>query len=128
MGSGPEAPSGTQLPVVPKFKGNIVARYTFPVANWEGFGQAGFVYQSSAEPLLRIVDQVDIGKLPAYGLLDLSTGASHNGLAIDVTLENVFDKRAELTRFVECTTTTCTQPYVVPTQPRTIYLKIGQKF
>ena len=29
MWVGPQAPTGTNLPVVPKFKGNIVARYTF---------------------------------------------------------------------------------------------------
>jgi hypothetical protein len=45
-----------------------------------------------------------------------------------VVLDNVTDKRAQLTRFVECATTTCTQPYAIPTQPRTIFLKFGQKF
>jgi len=126
--TGPEAPAGTQLPVAPKFKGNIVARYTFPIADWDGHVQGGFVYQSSAEPLLRLVDQQDLGQLPAYGLFDASGGVAHNGLTLELTVTNVFDKRAELTRFVECATTTCTQPYVIPTPPRTIFLKVGQRF
>jgi iron complex outermembrane receptor protein len=125
---GPEAPSGTALPVAPKVKVNLVARYTFGVADWDAHLQAGFVYQSSAQPLLRLVDQQDLGQLPAYGLLDLSTGAVRHGLSFEVVLDNVTDKRAQLTRFVECATTTCTQPYVIPTQPRTIFLKFGQKF
>ena len=128
VGTGPEAPSGTSLPVTPKFKGNLVARYTVPLASWDAHVQAGFVYQSSAEPLLRIVDQYSLGKLPSYGILDLSTGAARNGFSTELTLTNVTDKRAQLTRFVECTTTTCTQPYVVPTQPFTIGLHVGYRF
>jgi iron complex outermembrane recepter protein len=125
---GPEAPSGTALPVAPKFKANIVARYTFPVADWEGHVQGGFVYQTSSEPLLRLVDQINLGKLPAYGLLDLSTGVMRNRLSVELTLENVTDRRAQLTRFVECATTSCTQPYVIPTQPRTVFLRLAQRF
>jgi iron complex outermembrane receptor protein len=126
--AGPEAPSGTALPVAPKFKVNLVARYTFPLWDWDAHAQLGYVYQSSSEPLLRLVDQQELGELSSYGIVDLSTGAQHNGLSVELTLANVFDERAQLTRFVECTTTSCTQPYVIPTQPRTIYLKIGQRF
>ncbi len=125
---GPEAPSGTSLPVAPKFKGNLIARYNFPLWDWDAHAQAGYVYQSGSEPLLRLVDQQDLGMLPSYGIVDLAAGAKHNNFSLELTLSNVFDERAQLTRFVECATTTCTQPYVIPTQPRTIYLKIGQRF
>jgi iron complex outermembrane recepter protein len=128
VGTGPEAPSGSSLPVAPKFKANLIARYSFPLASWDGHAQAAFVYQSSAEPLLRIVDQYSLGKLSPYGILDLATGAVRNGFSLELTLTNVTDKRAQLTRFVECTTTTCTQPYVVPTQPFTIGLHAGYRF
>ena len=128
VGTGPEAPSGTSLPVAPKFKANLVARYSFPVSSWDGHAQAGFVYQSSAEPLLRVVDQVSLGKIPSYGLLDLAGGVARNGLSFELTVTNVTDKRAQLTRFVECTTTTCTQPYAVPTLPLTIGLHVAQRF
>jgi iron complex outermembrane recepter protein len=127
--NGPEAPSGTQLPVAPKFKGNFVARYNFPLGSYQGFAQASGMYQTSTTPLLRLIDQEALGKIPAYALFDLSTGVNINNLFIELALTNVADKRAELTRFVECATTTCgPQPYVIPTQPRTIALKFGQKF
>jgi iron complex outermembrane receptor protein len=127
--NGPEAPSGTQLPVAPKFKANLVVRYTFPVGDWQGFVQGAGMYQTSTSPLLRLIDQIAIGQLPAYALFDLSTGAERNGLYFKVALNNVADKRAQLTRFVECATTTCgPQPYVIPTQPRTIALSFGQRF
>jgi iron complex outermembrane receptor protein len=126
--SGPEAPAGTPLPVVPKVKLNLVARYAFPLASWQGFVQAAGMYQTSTEPLLRLVDQMGLGSIPAYALFDLSSGVEKNGLSVQLALTNVADKRAQLTRYVECATTTCTQPYIIPTQPRTIVLKVGQKF
>jgi iron complex outermembrane receptor protein len=127
--TGPEAPSGSQLPVAPKFKMNLVARYTFPLGSWEGFGQASGMYQTSTEPLLRRVDQVALGQLPPYALFDLSSGAEKNGLQLRFIINNVADKRANLTRYVECATTTCgPQPYVIPTQPRTYSLQIAQRF
>jgi len=127
--NGPEAPSGTPLPVAPKFKVDLVARYTFPLGDWEGNVQASGMYQSSTEPLLRVVDQIALGRMPAYSLFDLSAGADHHNVWWKVALTNVFDTRAQLTRFVECATTTCgPQPYIIPGQPRTIALTVGQRF
>ena len=38
---GPEAPAGTNLPVTPKFKANVVARYSFDeIVGWKPFVQA----------------------------------------------------------------------------------------
>jgi len=126
---GPEAPSGSALPVAPKVKVNLVARYMFPVGSWEGFTQLSGTYQTSTEPLLRRVDQLALGQIPAYALFDFSGGVSINNLSLQLVVSNLADKRAELTRYVECATTTCgPQPYVIPTQPRTIALKFSQKF
>jgi len=41
---------------------------------------------------------------------------------------NATDKRAQLTRFVQCTVDICAQPYIIPAQPRTIAIQFGQKF
>jgi len=38
--TGPEAPSGTRLPVTPRFKGNLIARYTFDVGEKEAFSRS----------------------------------------------------------------------------------------
>jgi iron complex outermembrane receptor protein len=108
---------------------NLVARYMFPVGSWEGFTQLSGMYQTSTEPLLRRVDQLALGQIPAYALFDFSGGVSINNLSLQLVVSNLADKRAELTRYVECATTTCgPQPYVIPTQPRTIALKFSQKF
>src|SRR5437899_8121095 len=76
--TGPFAPSGTNLPVAPKFKGNLIARYGFPLGSWSGNVQGAFVYQTKTAPLLRRQDQTVIGMLPAYGLFDLSGGLERN--------------------------------------------------
>jgi iron complex outermembrane recepter protein len=126
--NGPEAPSGTRLPVAPQTKLDLVARYSFPLGSWQGFVQGAGTYQSSTEPLLRLIDQQTIGRMPAYALFDLSGGVERNNLSLQFAVTNVSDERAQLTRFVQCTTTTCGQPYIIPAQPRTFLLKVGQKF
>ena len=125
----PQAPKGTNLPTSPKFKGNIVARYkASPIAGWEPNVQAAFVYQTQTRPSLRTGDVAVIGIQPAYGMVDLSTGIEKDGMNIQLILDNVADRRAELNRFAPCTVDVCTRPYAIPSQPRTIGIKFGQKF
>jgi iron complex outermembrane receptor protein len=126
--TGPLAVAGQQLPVAPKIKANAVARYSFAVMDWNAFIQGAYVHQGSSEPLLRLVDEQHLGELPAFNIVDLSTGAEKNGLSVQLIVTNVADERAQLTRFGQCTPTTCTQNYVIPNQPRTIAIKFGQKF
>jgi iron complex outermembrane receptor protein len=125
----PLAPAGTNLPTSPKFKGNAVARYTLdPVAGWEPNVQAAFVYQTQVAPALKTQDKNLIGMQPAYGMVDLSTGIEKNGMNIQLIVDNLTDKRAQLSRFEQCTVSVCTQPYAIPAQPRTVGIKFGQKF
>jgi iron complex outermembrane receptor protein len=125
----PLAPKGTNLPVTPKFKGNVIARYSFPnVFDWKPNVQAAFVYQTQTAPQLRIADANAVGMQPAYGVLDLSSGIERNGVTIQLVVSNVTDKLAQLTRFEQCTIAVCTQPYAIPIQPRTIMIKFGQRF
>jgi iron complex outermembrane receptor protein len=125
----PLAPAGTNLPVTPKFKGNVIVRYSFPeVADWKPTAQAAWVYQTQTAPQLRIADANAIGMQPAYGVADVSAGIERNGMNIQFVVTNVTDKLAQLTRFEQCTISVCTQPYAIPIQPRTYTIKFGQKF
>lgn len=125
----PLAPKGTQLPITPKFKGNLIARYTLdPIAGWEPNVQAAFVYQSQATPALKTADVHFIGVMPAYGMADLSAGVERNGMNIQFVIDNVADKRGQTSRFEQCTVSVCQQPYAIPVQPRTYAIKFGQKF
>jgi iron complex outermembrane receptor protein len=126
---GPLAPKGTNLPITPKFKGNIIARYNFDeVAGWKPFGQASFVYQSRSTSALKLDQAKTIGVQPAYGLVDLMGGVQLNQITIQLLVTNVTDRRAQLTRFVQTNPDHDNQPYIIPTQPRTIAIQFGQKF
>jgi iron complex outermembrane receptor protein len=126
---GPKAPAGTNLPITPKFKGNIIARYNFnELAGWKPFGQAAYVYQSKSTPTLKVDQARTVGVQPAYGLLDLMGGAQLNQTTVQLVVTNVTDRRAQLSRFVQTNPDHDNQPYVIPTQPRTIAIQFGQKF
>jgi iron complex outermembrane recepter protein len=128
MWVGPQASSGTNLPTAPKFKGNIVARYTFEVADWLPFVQAAFVYQTQTSTTLIVPTSNVIGMQPAYGLLDLSAGIEHNHMTAQFFVTNATNKRAELSRFTETNPQVDPQVYIAPAQPRTIGIKFAQRF
>jgi iron complex outermembrane recepter protein len=129
MWIGPQAPSGTNLPTAPKFKGNIVARYTFgPIKDWSPFAQAAFVYQTQTSTTLIVPTANLIGMQPAYGLLDMSAGAESGKLTVQFFVTNVTDKRAQLSRFTETNPQADNQVYIAPSQPRTIGIKFAQQF
>jgi iron complex outermembrane receptor protein len=126
---GPQAPAGTNLPVTPKFKGNLVARYSFDDVNgWKPFGQVSFVYQTQTAPLLRVDETANVGMQPAYGLVDFVAGIHQDTTTIQLVITNVADRRAVLTRFVQTNPQVDNQSYIIPSQPRTIAIKFGQKF
>jgi outer membrane receptor protein involved in Fe transport len=126
---GPLAPTGTNLPVVPKFKGNIVARYTFSAANnITPYAQAAFVYQSQTSPQLQADTNQILGVMPAYGILDLAAGANIDNFSIEMYCANAGDKRAQLSRFANTNPLTDNQVYILPATPRTIGIKFSQRF
>jgi iron complex outermembrane receptor protein len=132
---GPYAPSGTRLPGTPRLKANLIGRYNFSLGDWNAYGQAAYVYQDSSVPLLfpsfytpGPSGQKHLSELPPYSLVNLATGAERNGIQVEVRVENVVNNRGQLTQFAACTPTTCNQPYISPVQPRTYWLRFGQKF
>ena len=138
------APSGTRLPVTPKFKGSATARYSWPVfGDARAHVQGGVAYQSSAPATLRtlieLVGPSDegipkprvnprdfLGKLRAYTLVDLAAGVDFRRFDVELFVQNLFDKRNDLSRFTSCSS--CTRTLVVPGTPRTIALRVGTKF
>jgi outer membrane receptor protein involved in Fe transport len=125
-------PSGTRLPVTPKFKMTATARYTWPVSIGRAHVQAGLAHQSSASADLRqdIGDGVNpnnfLGRIKSSTLVDLYTGFDWSRYSIELYASNIFDQRNELTRFVVCSI--CTSTKIVPGTPRTIGLRLGAKF
>ncbi|MGD9597893.1 MAG: TonB-dependent receptor [Steroidobacteraceae bacterium] len=123
------AAKGTELPIAPKFKGNLIARYTFPLASFEANVQGAFSYQSQRRSALLPADEVELGgPNRAYGLADFSFGLRKERYAIEMFIDNAFDKRADITRFAQCDEQICTHPYIITNQPRTYGLKFSQRF
>ena len=125
------APAGTQLPVTPKVKGDLTARYSFEAgAGFQGHVQAAAVYVGSRTGDLRQAAAQALGPEPAYFAADVSAGIDKDGLTAEIFINNVFDKRAVLDRWAECDVSSCgaVAIYNVPNPPRTIGLKFGQRF
>jgi outer membrane receptor protein involved in Fe transport len=145
-----QAVKGQQLPFTPKFKGHVTARYTFPFMGWDAHAQASVLYQSSEPVALRTNDPFPagandvaiLGSIPAYATVDLSLGADHGKTSVELFVKNALDERGELGRYTPCTTGICgvgyppanglpgAPPalYVVPIQPLTVGIRVGQKF
>ncbi|HEX8839802.1 MAG TPA: TonB-dependent receptor [Sphingomicrobium sp.] len=134
------APSGTRLPVTPKFKGSATARYTWPVwADVKAHVQGSVSYQGSAPSSLRTLVQLvgtgDMinpndpnaqGRIHSSTLVDLFAGLDWPRWNVELFTTNVFDKRNELSRFTACGS--CTRALVVVGRPRTIGVRAGMKF
>lgn len=136
---GPQAPKGTQLPITPRFKGNLIARYTFSLGGNDAFVQAALVHVGQRTTDLRLVERNLLGNLPAYNSVDLSAGVQKNSWSLNVYVDNMFDKRAALYKFTECRPTNCGAHNVVPqypngqvytgfSQPRTFGIRFKQDF
>ncbi|HUO91295.1 MAG TPA: TonB-dependent receptor [Rhizomicrobium sp.] len=140
----PEAPAGTQLPITPKWKGNLTSRYDFPIAGFAGHIQGSVQAQSSAWDDLRIGGafppfaptpplvpiRTMLGKQPGWASFDFSAGLDSGDLwSLEVFVQNAFDAKAQQYRYAECVTQVCdSQTYDVPQRPRLIGIKFGQKF
>ncbi len=127
--SGPQAPAGSRLPITAKFKGNVSARYTWDVGGYEAHVQGTLLHEGRRKSDLRVAEQNILGDLASYELFDFSAGFRRDTWSVDLFINNVFDKRAQLSKFTQCPEAVCgDQTYTVVAQPRTIGLRFSQGF
>ncbi len=140
-----QAISGQPLPYVPKFKGNITARYTFDVDGWKAHVQGSLLYTGgyniglltnnageSGDPN----DVRTLGSTNAYATADLAVGAERGNMSFEIFAKNLWDQAGEVNRYTPCTTGVCGPNYpglsgtvyVVPIAPLTVGIKFGQRF
>jgi outer membrane receptor protein involved in Fe transport len=137
----PEAPKGSQLPVTAKFKGNLTARYTWNIGNYEAYWQGTLVHEGKRRSDLRVLESQILGDLPAYETFDFAIGIKKDNWSADLFIKNAFDERAQMSRFTQCAETVCGNPdhlpvpgyengqiYILPNQPRTIGIRFSQTF
>jgi outer membrane receptor protein involved in Fe transport len=125
----PEAPEGQQLPVTPEFKGNITARYEFPLMGYDSYTRGSLVYVGERESSLLTYDREVLGQVPAYTSVDLAAGFGKQGWNAELYVSNVFDEMRETGRGVSCVTSVCgEQVYSFILPPRTIGIRFSQEF
>jgi outer membrane receptor protein involved in Fe transport len=126
----PLAPDNRSLPISPKFKGNLIARYTFNMAGWETHLQGAVAYVGSRWPELRTTQRDILGKIPSYTLTNFSFGGEKGPYSLELFINNAFDEKGQADRWAQCDATVCgvNGTYISPIQPRNIGIKFGQKF
>jgi iron complex outermembrane recepter protein len=128
-GVAPAAPRGTRLPVQPKFKGNMTARYAFDLGSSNAFLQASAQYQGGTRSFLTDADFASVGPTKAFTTFDFSAGTNFGRFSVEAFIQNAFDKRGQLSLNTACSTTICGQfSRVYPTKPQLFGLKVGTKF
>ena len=132
------SPKGSRLPITPKFKGNATARYEFPAFAGQAHVQTVVAYTGSALSDLRrlilathtqapVDPAAATGKLKSYTTVDLAFGVDWDRWSAELFAQNIFDERAQISRFQECGQ--CFQrPYVVTNTPQMIGVRAGYKF
>ena len=125
----PLAPEGTRLPITADFKGNLTARYTFDVGSFEAHVQGQVLHEGERSTDLRTAERNILGDLDAYTLFDLTAGFGRGNWDVDFYIKNVFDERAQLSRFTQCAEAVCgEQAYTVVARPRTFGVRFSQDF
>jgi outer membrane receptor protein involved in Fe transport len=126
-------PSGTRLPITPKFKGTATARYTWPMGAGKAHVQGSIAYQGSSsvdvrqDPFGDGTNPNDLfGRVKSSTLVDLYAGYDWRNYNFELFATNVFDERNQLARILACGA--CDRVHIIPGRPRTLGVRVGAKF
>ena len=141
---GAQAPKGTELPIVAKQKGNFTARYSFDLWGLDAYAQGALFFEGRRRSDLRTYENNLLGELPGYGTVDFTVGVKKNKWSVDAYLKNALDRNGHLAVSAQCAfalrssdnqghnslpTPICgNEPYIFPTQPRTIGIRVTRDF
>ena len=117
-----DIPEGKRQPNVPDWKGNMTARYEFPFATYDAFAQANIVFQSDSDNRARPQDPY-FAKQSGYSITNLRAGLSMGAWNVDVFLNNVLNKIADISvngRVYDFST--------IINRPRSFGVKVGYSF
>jgi iron complex outermembrane receptor protein len=118
------APAGTKLPVTADFKGNIVARYTTEIGNFDAYFQGALAHEGERSSDMEVAANDIRGDVPAYTTLDLAAGIRKDTWGVDLFIKNATGEDAPLYLTGQCTAETCgAQTYGVRIRPMTVGLK-----
>ena len=133
------APTGTRLPVQPKFKMSATARYEFPVGSVDAFVQGSMNTQSNATSLLGVGDNAVFGNSPGFTTADFSVGGKTGNYTFQLFIQNAFDERGSLSHNAQISPADFENTFAAgsssahytrtyPIKPQYFGLKVGTKF
>jgi len=124
-----KAPAGTELPVTSDFKGNLLARYTFGLGNFDAYTQGAVTYQTEATSLLDVADAAAYGDTPSSTFLNLAFGLESDTYNVELFVANATNEDAPLGVTSQCTPQVCgVQTKGVRARPRTFGIRFSQRF
>lgn len=93
----PVGKDGDPIPFVPEWSANAALQYEFPISGpWRGHLRGDYSYTGSSQTQFND-DGEFFNEQSAYNILDLRIGMESDIWRVSVYVDNVFDKRAELT-------------------------------
>jgi outer membrane receptor protein involved in Fe transport len=128
-------PSGTRLPVTPRWKGAVTARYAWPMAMGRAHVQGSVAFQTSAAADVRrnigsrddVINPNDyLGRLKGRSLFDLAAGYDWSKYSVQLFATNLFNNKTQLSRGVVCSI--CERTLITPGRPQTFGLRLGTRF
>jgi outer membrane receptor protein involved in Fe transport len=124
------ADEGDELPFTPDLKASIIARYTFPLGDYEAHVQGSLAYQAERNPSLNQRDNIlYYGEFAESTLVDFTAGIEKDSYALELFVKNVTDEDSSIALTSQCAPGTCgTQLYGITARPRTWGLKFTQNF
>ena len=101
------ANKGTRLPVTPTFKGNLIARDTFNIGDYDGDVQGSYAIRTMSRPNCCR----KTGSSPASRTLsetaDFSASLRKGEYSLTLFINNAFDEHADLYKYQECAVEVC---------------------
>jgi len=113
-------PVGSDLPLAPKFQGNLTARYDFQLAGLDAFAQSTVYYRDSTYTTLEVRNKED---LDSYTMADISFGVSISDWNLRLLVSNLTDERPEFFKSSQDG-----PARTVTSRPRTIGLRLSRHF
>ena len=117
-------PQGSGLPITADFKGNLIARYSFPMGGMDAYLQGALAHEGERGSDMDQFANAIRGNVPAYTTLDLAVGVHGNTWGADLFIKNATGEDAPLYMTSQCVAETCgSQNYGVRVRPLTVGLK-----
>lgn len=113
-------PKGTELPNVPEWKGNILARYDFNLKDMPAFAQLAWAYTGGSYSEIRPDTRF---KQKSYTIANFRTGLNKGSWGVDLYVNNLTNEAAEI--YVQPRNY---EPTTVVNRPRNYGLKFWKRY